>query len=308
MHDDAQCLVHGCALIQRHGFAACFFLSSAAIYKQLYVPIMSRSYLYTRQFIDREVKVLNGPLVFDDAIHAIIARYNMTKPEEEEEIDESKVKNVIFRCNILLKRHNRNIFPSQIINQIVQQILKNEQIKLVKVNENFANINSILQPILLPTDLSGDYANQLTLFNQLINELPELKYLSMDKSDSSSENLLEKYDAIRLKLIKLNEELIYKYNKLLYLKKLKLKLISTFNISVDSRPRQPDDIYDSDEEQQHNQIEGIQANLISSQNETNILKEINRFKVLVEKLSYKLQTGTNKQELHEVVRQLNKAS
>lgn len=269
---------------------------------------MSRSYLYTRQFIDREVKVLNGPLSFDDAIHAIIARYNMTKPEEKEEIDESKVKNVIFRCNILLKRHNRNIFPSQIINQIVQQILKNEQIKLVKVNENFANINSILQPILLPTDLSGDYANQLTLFNQLINELPKLKYLSMDKSESSSENLLEKYDAIRLKLIKLNEELIYKYNKLLYLKKLKLKLVSTFNISVDSRPRQPDDIYDSDEEEQHNQIEGIQANLISSQNETNILKEINRFKVLVEKLSYKLQTGTNKQELHEVVRQLNKAS
>lgn len=270
---------------------------------------MSRSYLYTRHFIDGEVKVLNSPLTFDDAIHAIVAQYNRTRPEEAHAIDEAKVKNLIFRCNILLKRHNRNVFPSQIINQIVQQILKNEQMKLVKVNENFNKINLILKPILLPTNLSGDYANQLKQFDQLIKELPELKYLFTHEEDPKKDSLLEKYETIRLKLIKMNDELIYKYNKLLYIKQLKSKLVNTFNLSVESRSQgSTDAVYDSDEEVESGQIESIQANLVSSHNETNLFNEINRFKVLVEKLSYKLQNGTTKQELHEVIKQINKAS
>lgn len=366
---------------------------------------MSKSYQYTKRFIDREVKQLNNPLTYTKEVRDIIENNSNSIQDDDNynnnnndgnsnlaSVNQSKIKSAIFKCNILIKRHNRNVFSSQIINQIIQQILKSEQAKLIKVNESFMKINLILQPILLPdlADLSGDYGSQINDFNELVEGLPELKYLLIkeDEEDPESENnlsdnneeekeeshsnlvlddqerlnvlskkklrrkfnkemknelnlqltkrqtnideLLDAYDEVRTQLIDLNKGLAYKYNKLQYLKQLKQKLINTFDIQVDRVQGDPQDesnVYDSDEEfkgghekesvplnrsvdeNKSTMIQKIQSNLVSStkvSNENNLFNEINRFKVLVEKISYKLQNTTNKQELREALSSINR--
>lgn len=216
---------------------------------------MSKSYQYTKGFIDQQVKALNSPLTLDSEIEDILQK-------------ETNVSKSIFKCNVLVRRYNRNKYQSQAINQIIQQVLKNETSKLVKVNESFIKIHSILKIILIPENISDDnLPGKLKLFNQLINELPQLKYLIINEVPNETvdefNTQLSNYEDIRKHLIELNEVLLYKYDKLTYLKNLKLKLSSYTN---------PKD---------------IQPNLIMS-NDHLLYNEINRFRVLVEKLSYKL--------------------
>lgn len=125
------------------------------------------SYLYIKSFIDEQIKTLNSPLVIDDELRRIISRNNL---------NEDKVKSLLFKCNILIKRHNRNKFNKQVCHQIVQQVAKSERDKILKVNETLVRISSTLQPILLP-DFALAGVDRLKRLNELADELPEASYL-----------------------------------------------------------------------------------------------------------------------------------
>lgn len=127
------------------------------------------SYLEIKSFIDEQIKALNAPLVIDENIKAIIGRHNLS---------EDKIKGTLFKCNILIKRHNRNKFNKQVVHQIVQQVAKSEQEKLMKVNSTLTRLSTMLQPILLPDFvLAGSLDERIKQLRELAEELPELSYL-----------------------------------------------------------------------------------------------------------------------------------
>lgn len=126
------------------------------------------SYLYIKKFLDEQIRVLNQPLVIDDALRAIMAR---------DHISEEKMKSIVLKANIKLKRHNRYKFNKQVVHQIVQQIVKNEQEKLSKVNGALSKIDTLMQPVLLPDFSSTDISDRIRQFNALVDELPEPEYL-----------------------------------------------------------------------------------------------------------------------------------
>lgn len=126
------------------------------------------SYLYIKRFLDEQIRILNQPLVIDDALRAIMAR---------DHISEEKMKSIVLKANIKLKRHNRYKFSKQVVHQVVQQIVKNEQDKLSKVNGALSKIDTLMQPVLLPDFSSTDISDRIRQFNALVDELPEPEYL-----------------------------------------------------------------------------------------------------------------------------------
>lgn len=284
------------------------------------------SYLYIKQFIDEQVKILSRPFVIDDDLRAVMAKHN---------ISEETMKNIVFKANLRLKRQIRAKFSRQVVHQIVQQVAKNETDKLLKVNTALTKISLMVQPVLLP-DFSkvGNLNDRIRMVNELVNELPDPQYLfavqelaeknDVDKTDldkdldptrsleqdpeagmlvqddeervevqlrkeleqqytrvvdeeirkatdlKAGENaqLKERYTQLRTELLALNDNLIYKLEKLAYLRKLNQKL--DFVEASSTR-----DLADSEDEE--SEVEASSADLGV---------QINRFKILVEKLEF----------------------
>ncbi|ODV78578.1 uncharacterized protein CANTADRAFT_6935 [Suhomyces tanzawaensis NRRL Y-17324] len=308
-------------------------------------PSTDHSYLYTKRFIEAQVKVLNRPLKLDSALKNIVANQHEHSPDGET-LTEAQLARAIEKINIRLKRHNNNSFTGQIIHRIVQQVLKLEQAKLSQVNDQLIRARTVLQPVLLPEfDLVTNLAQQDSIqqFGDMINELPEAKYLMVspdveeDEGSAGSESseddnilvqdlqervepqpsrrkirleqkrqiaqqvkqkideegipgLLDRYEELRLRLIELHSQLVYKFEKRDYLAGLKQELIGLVDHASD-----PEDELG---------VEGLQKNLISTKTSPDGLgSEINRFRILVEKLAYKL--NGNSTEVRSVIHQLN---
>ncbi|SGZ46765.1 CIC11C00000004006 [Sungouiella intermedia] len=127
------------------------------------------SYLYIKNFIEEQIRILNQPLVIDDELRAVMSKNN---------ISEETMKSILLKANLRLKRHNRDRFNRQAVHQIVQQIVNNEKEKVFKVNEALAKIEIMIQPILLPDfSLVGDVGDRVGMFNELVKELPQPEYL-----------------------------------------------------------------------------------------------------------------------------------
>ncbi|KAK6459245.1 kinetochore Sim4 complex subunit Fta4 [Scheffersomyces xylosifermentans] len=348
---------------------------------------MDHSYVYTKRFIDQQVKTLNRPLAVTESLQQILANQSELdhlNQDASEPISEAKLRSILQKVNVRLKKHNLGLFPLQITNQIVQQILKVEQYKLSVVNERLAKIRYVLRPLLLPDFqqlTNQDPAAKLKEFGVLVNELPEGKYLivgedsdDIDAEDSESsdsqdyqegidnilvqddsdkvekpvssrrvrrhfkrqissqlseelgnshttDQLLDNYESLRLQLKQAHHELHYKFHKLNYLKTLKSDLVNSLGLQVASSQdtvaavNSNADIYDSDEEIEQEIVNreqpSIQLNLMTNDrsSDANTLKnEINRFRVLVEKISYKLSNSeAGPHELRDEIVKLSKS-
>ncbi|CAH2351378.1 hypothetical protein CLIB1423_03S04962 [[Candida] railenensis] len=122
------------------------------------------SYQYSKKFIDAEVRILNEPLVLNTG--------------EFEGIDGASLKKLqqaVNRVNINLRKHNRILFNSQIVEQVAQQIVKSEHKKLLAVDEMLQKLQCIMIPIVVPNLNRNRYT--MNQFSELIRELPESKYL-----------------------------------------------------------------------------------------------------------------------------------
>lgn len=317
---------------------------------------MDTTYLYTKRFIDQEVKRLGQPLEITPSLERILADQNSDDAiDSSGELSEKQLQQIIGKVNVLIKRHNRNIFPKQVINQIVQQVIKCEQNKLMIVNEKLMRIELILKPILLPeVNQMGNIKMLMGEFGTLVRELPESKYLledededeedrirdeednARDQEESEEEHilvqdeqerlndeeltksqytrqlkqrtervhskqrdeqqLLQQYDEIRHRLIQLHLGLEYKYAKLEYLNQLKQKLLLVLHVPIpqpvpDTSENGDDEPYDSDDEP----MATSGSNQVDAICNTSLPNEINKFRVLVEKITYRLKS---KDELH----------
>lgn len=333
---------------------------------------MSHSYTYTKNFIQNQVNILNEPYRINSRIRNILA--------EQDEITESELQTILNLLNNEIKECNDELFPSQINNQIVLQILKLEKQKLKIVNLQLFKINSFIKPITLPDfdNLTNqDQNKKLAELREQIKELPDLKYLFVSNTDTTDiqdeydlddddqgqdienepreeqaednetdkantdivqddqeevastkqmkkefiqeiadkvndsnaqpdQELIEKYDKLRTDLIDISDRLQYKSGKLGYLSGLQQTLSEIVGVRSTTIDTQLNQIYDSDEEVStpNDNETNLQPGPYSTR--TNIQSEINRFRMLVEKISYKVNTkNLTSDNLREKLQKIN---
>lgn len=333
---------------------------------------MSHSYTYTKNFIQNQVNILNEPYRINSRIRNILA--------EQDEITESELQTILNLLNNEIKECNDELFPSQINNQIVLQILKLEKQKLKIVNLQLFKINSFIKPITLPDfdNLTNqDQNKKLAELREQIKELPDLKYLFVSSTDTTDiqdeydlddddqgqdmenepleeqaednetdkantdivqddqeevastkqmkkefiqeiadkvndsnaqpdQELIKKYDKLRTDLIDISDRLQYKSGKLGYLSGLQQTLSEIVGVRSTTIDTQLNQIYDSDEEVStpNDNETNLQPGPYSTR--TNIQSEINRFRMLVEKISYKVNTkNLTSDNLREKLQEIN---
>ncbi|CUM46685.1 uncharacterized protein AC631_05279 [Debaryomyces fabryi] len=325
---------------------------------------MDTTYLYTKRFIDQEVRRLSQPLVVTSKLESILTEESEEDDPEGRQVGEKQLQQIISKVNVLIKRHNRNVFSRQVVNQMIQQVIKCEQNKLMVVNDKLMRIEMILKPILLPeVSQTGNVKTLMGEFGELVRELPESKYLfeqddeySADEKEETPDNtpsdeerilvqdeeerveddeltksqynhrlrqqteqeqskkhntqLLQKYDGIRHHLIELHRGLEYKYAKLEYLNQLKKKLLNVLLVPEEHAKRgafhnnneaatNDDEPFDSDDDANDTLHHQRSLDYTTS---TSLSNEINKFRVLVEKISYRLHS---KQELQATLDSIN---
>lgn len=333
---------------------------------------MSHSYTYTKNFIQNQVNILNEPYRINSRIRNILA--------EQDEITESELQTILNLLNNEIKECNDELFPSQINNQIVLQILKLEKQKLKIVNLQLFKINSFIKPITLPDfdNLTNqDQNKKLAELREQIKELPDLKYLFVSNTDTTDiqdeydlddddqgqdienepreeqaednetdkantdivqddqeevastkqmkkefiqeisdkvndsnaqpdQELIEKYDKLRTDLIDISDRLQYKSGKLGYLSGLQQTLSEIVGVRSTTIDTQLNQIYDSDEEVSTPNDNETNLQPGPDSTRTNIQSEINRFRMLVEKISYKVNTkNLTSDNLREKLQKIN---
>lgn len=129
------------------------------------------SFLYIKKFLDDKIRELNRPIVITPGIEAIAL---------DEGINKRQLQIVIARLNILIKRHNNNVFSSRINGQIASQVMKNEISKADMVNEQLTEVQRLMRPLLIP---SIDQVSKVEDFGKLVDELPEGRYLFEQKGE-----------------------------------------------------------------------------------------------------------------------------
>lgn len=333
---------------------------------------MSHSYTYTKNFIQNQVNILNEPYRINSRIRNILA--------EQDEITESELQTILNLLNNEIKECNDELFPSQINNQIVLQILKLEKQKLKIINLQLFKINSFIKPITLPDfdNLTNqDQNKKLAELREQIKELPDLKYLFVSSTDTTDiqdeydlddddqgqdmenepleeqaednetdkantdivqddqeevastkqmkkefiqeisdkvndsnaqpdQELIEKYDKLRTDLIDISDRLQYKSGKLGYLSGLQQTLSEIVGVRSTTIDTQLNQIYDSDEEVSTPNDNETNLQPGPDSTRTNIQSEINRFRMLVEKISYKVNTkNLTSDNLREKLQKIN---
>lgn len=333
---------------------------------------MSHSYTYTKNFIQSQVNILNEPYRINSRIRNILA--------EQDEITESELQTILNLLNNEIKECNDELFPSQINNQIVLQILKLEKQKLKIVNLQLFKINSFIKPITLPDfdNLTNqDQNKKLAELREQIKELPDLKYLFVSSTDTTDiqdeydlddddqgqdmenepleeqaednetdkantdivqddqeevastkqmkkefiqeisdkvndsnaqpdQELIEKYDKLRTDLIDISDRLQYKSGKLGYLSGLQQTLSEIVGVRSTTIDTELNQIYDSDEEVSTPNDNETNLQPGPDSTRTNIQSEINRFRMLVEKISYKVNTkNLTSDNLREKLQKIN---
>lgn len=267
---------------------------------------MSTSYVYTKRFIDKEVRTLGKPLELTDDIQAILS-----SDLNSDDLSPLQVKKILTRVNTKIRRHNAHIFSLQVTNNIIQQVLTLESDRLAQVSDQLLKVNSILAPLLVPDfhELQHiDHRHRVKQLGELVAELPESKLLivepdlAISNSDvirmvlenaSKEADLLQKYTTIKSSLIAAHKKLEYNLNKLDYLRLLSGELRSAFG-SVESRD-------DSDIEDETGILD-VQNNILSS-SANPLTEEINKFRVLVEKVEF----SSRGRDLRAVVHELNES-
>lgn len=333
---------------------------------------MSHSYTYTKNFIQSQVNILNEPYRINSRIRNILA--------EQDEITESELQTILNLLNNEIKECNDELFPSQINNQIVLQILKLEKQKLKIVNLQLFKINSFIKPITLPDfdNLTNqDQNKKLAELREQIKELPDLKYLFVSSTDTTDiqdeydlddddqgqdmenepleeqaednetdkantdivqddqeevastkqmkkefiqeisdkvndsnaqpdQELIKKYDKLRTDLIDISDRLQYKSGKLGYLSGLQQTLSEIVGVRSTTIDTELNQIYDSDEEVSTPNDNETNLQPGPDSTRTNIQSEINRFRMLVEKISYKVNTkNLTSDNLREKLQKIN---
>ncbi|KAK8443253.1 hypothetical protein ACI3LY_003059 [Candidozyma auris] len=138
------------------------------------------SYLEIKRIVEKEIEKVTKPLFIDDEVRRVMAKHH---------ISEETVQQALNKTNAHLKRVVRHKLSKQVVHQLVQQIVKNESQKLMKVNEQLQRVSQLVQPIIVPESKGGLSAQErVTQLQELVEVLPEPEYLfAFDRGDEDKE-------------------------------------------------------------------------------------------------------------------------
>ncbi|GBL48052.1 hypothetical_protein [Candidozyma auris] len=138
------------------------------------------SYLEIKRIVEKEIEKVTKPLFIDDEVRRVMAKHHI--PEET-------VQQALNKTNAHLKRVVRHKLSKQVVHQLVQQIVKNESQKLMKVNEQLQRVSQLVQPIIVPEWKGGLSAQEkVTQLQELVEVLPEPEYLfAFDRGNEDKE-------------------------------------------------------------------------------------------------------------------------
>lgn len=129
-----------------------------------------KSYNYIKHFIDSLIKELNRPIEISPQLRDLLT---------EENINIKQFQIILMRINLLIKRHNSNMFSLRVINQIIHQIIKSENYKMDLTAERMVTVGKVMKPLVIPDSSHINHNNAVHLeeLDMLAKELPEAKYL-----------------------------------------------------------------------------------------------------------------------------------
>lgn len=157
------------------------------------------------------------------------------------------------------------------------------------------------------TDIVQDDQEEVASTKQMKKEfIQEIADKVNDSNAQPDQELIEKYDKLRTDLIDISDRLQYKSGKLGYLSGLQQTLSEIVGVRSTTIDTQLNQIYDSDEEVStpNDNETNLQPGPYSTR--TNIQSEINRFRMLVEKISYKVNTkNLTSDNLREKLQEIN---
>ena len=157
------------------------------------------------------------------------------------------------------------------------------------------------------TDIVQDGQEEVASTKQMKKEfIQEIADKVNDSNAQPDQELIEKYDKLRTDLIDISDRLQYKSGKLGYLSGLQQTLSEIVGVRSTTIDTQLNQIYDSDEEVStpNDNETSLQPGPYSTR--TNIQSEINRFRMLVEKISYKVNTkNLTSDNLREKLQEIN---
>lgn len=157
------------------------------------------------------------------------------------------------------------------------------------------------------TDIVQDDQEEVASTKQMKKEfIQEIADKVNDSNAQPDQELIEKYDKLRTDLIDISDRLQYKSGKLGYLSGLQQTLSEIVGVRSTTIDTELNQIYDSDEEVStpNDNETSLQPGPYSTR--TNIQSEINRFRMLVEKISYKVNTkNLTSDNLREKLQEIN---
>lgn len=145
--------------------------------------VLERNYISVKKFIYHEIARLNKPLVYDEALK------NIVENDEEGNLSRQEVEQILDKVNLEIKKHNKKIFPTAIVNRVVDQVLQYEQDNVLVTRDQIAEKKGISQPIALPelNEMSNS-KEKLDKFGALIKDLPAGEELLSPGQKKSGEN------------------------------------------------------------------------------------------------------------------------
>lgn len=295
------------------------------IFNKHHLMPQQHSSSYTKSLIEHQLDILKEPLVLDEPISDMLS--NHAHSDKNTQVSESQLHDVLNKVNASMNTRYNEIFTSQRNDEVISSIIDAEFQKLAKVDRQIFKIYHQLQSFELSGFnklATNDKMVKLQRLRELIDELPRPKYIylsdiegnihhmnkrldvingsnrreeagelkkdrarpELSAQDQNSScllseleqvkytdgdkrsELLQTYASLRNQLTTSSKILRYDFEKLEYLRSLNTKLEETFDTK--------------------NRI----ANATSSDNngtipDDNLQEEINRFRILAERIAYK---------------------
>lgn len=235
---------------------------------------MDKSYIQVHNFIGRQQHLLNTPLIVNDAISDILKQDgNVTLPQ---------VSKLLVKINKSIKSHSHRIFSKQAQDAVCMQVMKLMRESSAEKYERLLALNQMLVPS--TTDSMSRETPTEDLF-ELLRELPRGSELLVSDNESNEDNLdeiLQKYELLRLSIEKRMSKLEWLKEKLAYYKSLYRKLESELSLT-----------------------EGVQSNLVTTSN-TEMDLQINKLRISIIKLEERLNQQDGLRNISDGINSLKK--
>ncbi|ODV95822.1 hypothetical protein PACTADRAFT_2130 [Pachysolen tannophilus NRRL Y-2460] len=236
-----------------------------------------KSYIEVKNFVELQIRKLLKPLILDNSLSIALEQRN------SKSLTTKETKKLLIKLNQTRIKFLKKFFTKQAIHAITAQYINNETQLRLKSLENLLNLHQILIPFKindLNNNIDGNCNKNIHEFwldkdsNErkfeiltLVDELPESSHLLSNISDENKDNsqeILQKYEYLRNKILNNKKKLInihLQLQKRKYLENLLLKYFQN--------------------------LKDLQKNLVISSN-PEIIDEINTSRILIEKVSQKI--------------------